>query len=248
MNLLKIIHLHEMESNECNLSCRGCYLNKPQEAPENNIDKLLPLVNQDTILTRAKYLNNLRRDPSSALGLSRLGKLLSNKLNKQFEENILVTDSITLCALTEETLFASSYEKVAFSPRTLLSSLDVLQRFSKLNFQQKLSCLFTVGIDSPKVLAELLRNGLRKVELNIAKPYSSETMFAYFSLEVYLTKYFADRKNGMLYSDSCINFKRNNKNCSDPQDGEIEITVIGDSVSYYSCAYSSNRCIVKEAQ
>lgn len=247
MNQATYIHLNEMESTKCGLSCKGCYLTQSSLEPGTMpIEKLLHIVNPGTVLTRAYYLNYLPdRDPNTKLGKTSLVRQLEEKADAIFAENIMVTDSLTAKSLDKSRLIRNGFNQVTFSPRSHSSALETLNHFRDWNNGTRLSVIFTAGIDNQAILRDLILAGIKKIELNIAKPYSMKTFAEYQGLKLALLVIAAERGITLL-EDSCLDFVASKKNCHNPQDNEWEITVLENSSMAYSCSYTTNTCIAKE--
>jgi hypothetical protein len=243
MNPATYIHLNEMESTACNLACKNCYLTQGEiDIPEMTIEQLLELLDKNTVLTRAYYLNNLERDPNSKLAMTNLMTTMEIQAGSLFSENILVTDSLTAQRLDKDKLTENKFNQLTFSPRSEASALATLAKFRDWNDGTKLSVIHTVGLDSPKTLYELVLDGIKKIELNISKPYSTETYMDYMKLESIL-RALGEKKGLTIYGDSCLEFVANGKDCKNPEDREWEVTTIENSGKFYSCSYTSNKCV-----
>lgn len=247
MSLATYIHLNEMEASKCNLRCTGCYLTQVELEPGNMTkQQLLDIVGPETVLTRAYYLNYLvSRDPNTKLGKTDIVKALEEKADSIFSENILVTDSFTARDLDKSKMIRNGFNQLTFSPRSHSTAFQAMDHFADWNNGTRLSVIFTVGIDNPSVLVDLIKRGIKKVELNIAKPYSMETFMTYQSLKSLLGTISMERDINLL-EDSCLDFVAAKKNCSNPADGEWEVTFLEDSGIGYSCSYTTNKCIAKE--
>lgn len=243
MNKAAYIHLNEMESTACKLACKNCYLTqKKLDKPEMSIGKVFELIGPDTVLTRAYYLNNLDRDPNTKLNKTMLTSAMEEHADKLFSENILVTDSITAQKLDKSKMIRCGFNQLTFSPRTEASALATLEHFKDWNNGTRLSVIHTVGLDNPKFLYEVVLAGIQKIELNISKPYSTETYLDYMKLESILRS-LGEKKSLTIYGDSCLEFVSQGKDCKNPEDREWEITTIEDSNEFYSCSYTTNECI-----
>lgn len=247
MSQAAYIHLNEMESTKCGLSCKGCYLTQSNlETGTMPVEKILELVKPGTVLTRAYYLNYLPdRDPNKKLGKTALVRKLEEKADAIFSENIMVTDSLTAKTLDKSRLIRNGFNQVTFSPRSHSSALEALEHFKDWNNGTRLSVIFTAGIDSQTTLKDLIVAGIKKIELNIAKPYTIKTFMEYQGLKHALLVIAAERGITLL-EDSCLDFVASKKNCHNPEDNEWEITVLEDSSTAYSCSYTTNTCIAKE--
>lgn len=243
LNKIKILHLHEMESTNCKLSCKGCYLT------EDNLEKgnftkenLFELLDKETLLTKALYLNNLNRDINSMLNETDLVLEIQELTGNIFKENILVTDSISAGKLDGKLLKSYDFTDVLISPRTEQS---VIYSIHKLQAEYgKCSILFTAGVDDVHVLTRAITNGINSVELNIKKPYSIADYMKYQEINTYLMQILPDR--GIQYrTNTCLEFVTSKKDCSNPENGEWEITSILGQKDMYTCAYTSNKCITK---
>lgn len=246
MQKAKYIHLNEMENTQCNLACKGCYLTQGELKQGNLTEKdILSLIAPGTVLTRAYYLNSLDRDPNTKLDKTPLNLAMEELADAIFSENILVTDSLTAKRLDKSKLIRKGFNQVTFSPRSMSSALETLEHFKDWNNGVRLSVIFTVGLDNPQILKELIKNGIRKIELNIAKPYSTQVFLEYQGYKS-LIGMIAIERDITLLEDSCLDFVSEGKNCTNPDNQEWEITIIENGSYGYSCSYTTNNCIAKE--
>lgn len=232
-----------MESTDCSLSCKGCYLTKGKlQEGKLNKETFLDLLDKDTLLTKALYLNNLPRDINGMLEDSLLVTEITNLVGKPFTENVLVTDSISALKLNANKLSSNLFTDVLISPRSQ-DSLEKSIKKLKDSFG-KCSVLFTVGIDSPLLLPKAIQFGCTAVELNIIKPYTLTNFYEYEQISSYLVP-ICSSKNIDFRRNTCLDFVTQKKDCSNPSNGEWEITTILGRNDFYSCAYTSNSCIAK---
>ncbi len=243
MNKIKVLHLHEMESQKCKLSCSGCYLTS-SELEKGNMDRdtLFSILTKDTYLTKTLYLNNLERNINTRINESQLVMDIQNHCQNIFSESKLVTDSISATKLDGEKVRNYSYTDLLISPRnesSIEKSIPTL-----IESYGKVSILFTVGLDTPALLTKAIKLGVSAVELNIRKPFTSEDIVIYYQLMSYINQISrVSQKELTLRMNTCIDFVNSKKNCANPEDGEWEITTILDSNDFYSCAYTTNKCI-----
>jgi hypothetical protein len=232
-----------MESTDCSLSCRGCYLTK-QKLERGSLKKetFLSLLTKETVLTRAVYLNNLPRDINEMLRDSELCVKISNLVGRPFTENVLVTDSISALRLSGNALRNNCFTDVLISPRTT-DSLEKSIPKLKDSFG-KCSVLYTVGIDNPMLLPKAIQLGCTAVELNIVKPYTIGNFYEFEQISSYLMQICAS-KGIDFRRNTCLDFVTQKKNCSNPENGEWEVTTILGRDDFYSCAYTSNKCIAR---
>lgn len=243
LNKIKILHLHEMESTNCKLSCKGCYLT------EDNLEKgnftkenLFQLIDDKTLLTKALYLNNLNRDINSMLKETDLVLEIQEATSNIFTENVLVTDSLSAIKLDGKLLKSYDFTDVLISPRTEQSMIYSMHKLQ--SEYGKCSILFTAGVDNPHILTRAITGGINAVELNIKKPYSTSDFMNYQEINTYLMQILPNR-NIEYRLNTCLDFVTSNKNCSNPDNGEWEITSILGQNDMYTCAYTSNKCIAK---
>ena len=243
LNAISILDLHEMESTDCSLSCKGCYLTK-DTLQKGNLDKetFLGLLDENTLLTRAIYLNNLPRDINKMLEDSPLVTEISNLVGRPFTENVLVTDSISALKLDGDILRSNSFTDILISPRSS-ESLEKSIKKLKGSFG-RCSVLFTVGVDSPLLLPKAIQLECTAIELNIVKPYTLANFYEYEQMSSYLVQ-ICPPKNIEFRRNTCLDFVTDKKDCSNPENGEWEITTILGRSDFYSCAYTSNNCIAK---
>lgn len=238
--MYKSLFIHEMESPECALSCKGCYLKNPMGRPNMTFTQLADAVSPDTELNTALYLNNIPRDPAVHFSKSKLIQHLCVDVDMKLNRRALVTDSITISSMDPEYHISNleCFTEIVVSPRSK-SSLEtadqLLREYSGLK-----RLLYTVTVDRIELLKQAIEEcSFDHIEVNKAKPVDTASHFLYQTVMHELSK----RTDIVLTGDACQKYVSEGRDCHDPEDSHLEVTTFKDSFAFYTCAYPSDKCI-----
>lgn len=238
--------LHEMETADCNLGCRGCYLKADKDKPHLSERALMRSIAissfpQPIEVHTVFYLNNLTRDPHETLMPSNLLRKIK-KHGGAIKSRRLITDSMTMAAW-HETILTFNYDEFIISPRNKHSFQEVEAIMSKSGKNYR--WIYTIGVDSPVTIEPILESQSSAVEINIKKPWSIEDYVNYSQLTGALVPGGTTQK---INGSACTNYVAKGRNCHRPEDESLEVTTFKDEEAFYTCAYPTRECIARNEE
>lgn len=241
----KYLLLHEMETAECDLGCKGCYLTAGKEQAHLSERALMKSIAISSYpmpieVHTVFYLNNLERDPHETLMPSRLLKKIKMHGGK-IKSRRLITDSMTM-AKWHSVILTFNYDEFIISPRNQSSFKEVEEIMASSG--KKYRWIYTIGIDSPVNLEPILESQSTAVEVNIKKPWSAEDYLNYKQLGAAIIQT-GDDGARQINGSACTDYVARGRNCHKPDDESLEITTFKDHNEFYTCAYPTHKCIAR---